>query len=192
MEYLTSGRQILSHFFPHISSQRDIQNLWNCCPNQMLWEAISAYDANLISDFATEVKTSEKTVIKWINNGYIPGASVENNYVPDSARKPYTKARAKNSDAVYCSIVKACMNFCHVVPALYNMRDDEFNGYIDRLIAAGYISTRVADGVTYYDAAITASDFSKSKLLKDLLPIIKATSEGVATAALKYVDSKLI
>mgnify|MGYP000769810710 CR=1 FL=1 len=88
-----------------------------------------------ISDFATEVKTSEKTVIKWINNGYIPGASVENNYVPDSARKPYTKARAKNSDAVYCSIVKACMNFCHVVPALYNMRDDEFNGYIDRLIA---------------------------------------------------------
>lgn len=49
MEYLTSGRQILSHFFPHISSQRDIQNLWNCCPNQMLWEAISAYDANLIT-----------------------------------------------------------------------------------------------------------------------------------------------
>lgn len=145
-----------------------------------------------ISDFATKVKTSEKTVIRWINNGYIPGASVENNYVPDSARKPYTKARAKNSDAVYCSIVKACMNFCHVVPALYDMCDDEFNGYIDRLIAAGYISTRVADGVTYYDAAITASDFSKSKLLKDLLPIIKAASEGVATAALKYVDSKLI
>jgi hypothetical protein len=49
MEYLTSGRQILSHFFPHISSQRDIQNLWNCCPNQMLWEAISASDANLIT-----------------------------------------------------------------------------------------------------------------------------------------------
>ena len=47
MEYLTSGRQILSHFFPHISSQRDIQNLWNCCPNQMLWEAISASDANV-------------------------------------------------------------------------------------------------------------------------------------------------
>ena len=108
-----------------------------------------------ISDFATEVKTSKETVIKWINNGYIPGASVENNYVPDSARKPYTKARAKNSDAVYCSIVKACMNFCHVVPALYNMRDDEFNGYIDRLIAAGYISTRVADGVTYYWRAIS-------------------------------------
>ena len=74
----------------------------------------------------------------------------------------------------------------------FGMRDDEFNGYIDRLIAAGYISTRVADGVTYYDAAITASDFSKSKLLKDLLPIIKAASEGVATAALKYMDSKLI
>ncbi|MEI3071177.1 MAG: hypothetical protein V8T47_01525 [Oscillospiraceae bacterium] len=49
MEYLTSGRQILSHFFPRISSQRDIQNLWNCCPNQMLWEAISASDANLIT-----------------------------------------------------------------------------------------------------------------------------------------------
>jgi hypothetical protein len=44
-----------------------------------------------ISDFATKVKTSEKTVIRWINNGYIPGASVENNYIPDSARKPYTE-----------------------------------------------------------------------------------------------------
>ena len=145
-----------------------------------------------ISDFATKVKTSEKTVIRWINNGYIPGVSADNNSLPESPSKPYTKARPKHSDAVYSSLVQACMNFCHVVPALYNMRDDEFNGYIDRLIAAGYISTRVADGVTYYDAAITASDFSKSKLLKDLLPIIKAASEGVATAALKYVDSKLI
>lgn len=64
-----------------------------------------------ISDFATEVKTSEKTVIKWINNGYIPGASVENNYVPDSARKPYTKARAKEPlNNSLCSVPTRCIS----------------------------------------------------------------------------------
>lgn len=49
MEQVTSGRQILGLFFPQIRSQRDIQNLWNGCPNQMLWEAIKASDAKIVT-----------------------------------------------------------------------------------------------------------------------------------------------
>lgn len=138
-----------------------------------------------ISDFAKKVKTSEKTTIGWIKKDYVPGASIENNYVPDSARKPYTRTRARKSDAIYCSIVKACINRCHVVPALYGICADEFSGYIDRLVAAGYIFKRVTDGITYYDAGIDAGDFNRARLFKDLAPIISAVSEGLATAALK-------
>lgn len=48
-----------------------------------------------ISDFATKHTISERTVRVWIEKGYIPGASLAEDYVPASARKPYTKARAK-------------------------------------------------------------------------------------------------
>lgn len=71
-----------------------------------------------ISDFATKVKISEKTVIKWINNGYIPGASVENNYVPDSARKPYTKARAKKQRHCLLQYSKGVYEFLLCSPSL--------------------------------------------------------------------------
>ena len=63
-----------------------------------------------ISDFATKHTISERTVRVWIEKEYIPGANLNEDCVPASARKPYTKARAKTSDAIYCSIVNASRN----------------------------------------------------------------------------------
>ncbi len=130
---------------------------------------------------------NKKTVIKWVIDGLIPGADLMNNYVPDSARPPYTKARAKNSDAVYVSIVRAAYNRRHVMPQLYNMCDDEFNGYIARLEQAGLIVSRVSDGITYYDATIGATDINKRFILQVIETVTRATAEGVANAALNPV-----
>ncbi len=55
---------------------------------------------------------NENTVMKWIKAGYIPGAYKDDEsneyFIPSLARPPYTKARAKTTDAIYKSIVKAC------------------------------------------------------------------------------------
>ena len=39
----------------------------------------------------------QATVMNWIAKGYVPGADM--NYIPDSAREPYTAARAKRDCA---------------------------------------------------------------------------------------------
>ena len=47
---------------------------------------------------------NRSTVEKWINDELIPNASIENDYIPNSARVPYTKARAKKAESIYRSI----------------------------------------------------------------------------------------
>ena len=60
-----------------------------------------------IDSFALINKVKKKTVEKWIKKGLIPKANLRKDYIPDSARPPYTKARAKNSNAIYYSMVDA-------------------------------------------------------------------------------------
>lgn len=145
-----------------------------------------------IIDFAKKHNTSERTVRGWIEKGYIPGSNLAEDYVPASARKPYTKARAKTSDAIYCSIVNAARNRFHVLPPLYDLCEDEFNGYVDCLVDAGYIVRRTTDGITYYDATPQAKHYKKVELLKAIEPAIKAASEGITTAAFEFAQKELL
>lgn len=129
-----------------------------------------------IEDFAKSKKKSIKIVRNWIKKGYIPGASIEDNYVPNSARIPYTMARAKTANAIYCSIIKAANACLHVFPELYGIGRDEFDGYIRRLEEAGFIEARISDGITYYDATIKAMHSSR----EFILAVIEASSKGIA------------
>ena len=61
----------------------------------------------------------KETVIIWILENLIPGANLATDYVPDSARPPYTKARVKDADSIYCSIVAASRKRYHVLPKTY-------------------------------------------------------------------------
>lgn len=130
-----------------------------------------------IDEFAAKKKKSKKTILKWIRDEYLPAASIANNYVPDSARVPYTKTRAKNANAIYCSIIKAANECMHVFPKLYGISQDEFDGYIRRLVETGLIETRISDGVTYYDATIKSMRISREFILE----IIEASSRGIAS-----------
>lgn len=118
----------------------------------------------------------KKTVIKWINKALIPGANLSKNYIPNSARPPYTKARAKNVSSIYCSMVKACLERRHILPKLYRLCDDEFNGYIEQLVRAGLITKRTTDNIQYYDATISATQYKK----KFILDAIEACTRGIA------------
>lgn len=132
-----------------------------------------------IETFASKMSKSVKIVQKWIQNGYIPGASIKDNFVPDSARIPYTMARAKSADAIYCSIIKAANKRMHVMPELYGLGKDEFDGYIRRLEKAGFIELRVSDGITYYDATLDAMRYSR----EFILDAIEAVSRGITSGA---------
>lgn len=127
-----------------------------------------------------EIKNKKiKTVLKWIYDGFLPNASVDNDYVPDSAREPYF-SRAKESSSIYYSIVYASSHLKHVSNKTYGLTIQEFNSYIDRLIAAGLIEKRIEDGVTYYDATPKVADKKK----RFILDAIAAGTYGI-TKALK-------
>lgn len=118
---------------------------------------------------------NKKTVVDWISKGYIPGANLEKNYVPDSARPPYTRARAKNAGSIYMSIVDASYKRRQVFPALYRLCDEEFESYIENLVQAGLIIKRITDGVIYYDAAVQVENLKR----KFILEAVKAVPNGI-------------
>ena len=132
----------------------------------------------------------KETVISWIKKGYILGADFSANKVPDSARPPYTKARAKKVDAIYLSIVEATRRRLHVLPQIYKICPDEFNNYITQLENAGLIVRRVSDGITYYDLAVSATRLNKKFILDAIERCSKGIAEGVTTALLGHVNPK--
>ena len=142
-----------------------------------------------IETFASNNKRKRKTVEKWIKSGLVPNADIENDYVPDSARQPYTRARAKNTDTIYVSMVKASFYRKHILPVLYNICEDEFNGYVERLVHAGCLEKRISDGVTYYDATISANEINHRFILKALKAIGQGLSEGATNALLNRVGA---
>ena len=142
-----------------------------------------------IQEFAAAKKVKVKTVESWIEKGLIPLADLSENYVPNSARAPYTGARAKKSDAIYTSIVRASKELKHVLPSLYGICDEEFEGYIDRLVEAGFIERRTTDGVTYYDATLMASNTTDKAILHTLEMLVGAAAYGIAKAHLEVAYS---
>ena len=126
----------------------------------------------------------KETVIKWIIEGLIPGGDLANNYVPDSARVPFTQARAKGAKSIYCSIIKATSKQRHVLPQLYNICLDEFNGYIDRLEAAGLIVKRETEGVMYYDLPLNKPKYTRKFIIDAIEACSKGITQGLTAAVL--------
>jgi len=142
-----------------------------------------------IEKFISINKVKRRTVEKWIKDGLIPNADLEKDYIPESARQPFTRARAKNTDAIYVSMVKASFSRKHILPIIYKMCEDEFNGYIERLVKAGCIEKRISDGVTYYDATLQANQIQRSYILEALRVISQGISEGATSAVLNKIGA---
>ena len=127
----------------------------------------------------------KKTVIDWILENLIPGANLEEDFIPDSARPPYTKARAKNAKAIYYSIVVASSKRYHVFPRLYGICEEEFNGYIDRLVAANLIAIRITDDIVYYDATIAGVNINRQFVFDAIELCSRGISQGITAAVLQ-------
>lgn len=71
-----------------------------------------------LQEFSRKCKVTSRTAKKWLKKGLVPGAyyKEEKWVIPESARAPYTSARAKNRKAINSSIIKACVDgnmLCH-------------------------------------------------------------------------------
>lgn len=131
----------------------------------------------------------KETVIKWIKNDLIPGAILEDDFIPNSARVPYTRARARNVQGVYVSIFNAANTRKHVLPKLYGIGFEEFEHYITQMERAGLIERRITDEITYYDVTINAEKPSRKFILDAIKSVSQGISQGVTTACLEHVMS---
>lgn len=127
--------------------------------------------------------SKERIVANWIERGLIPGADAEHGMVPESARPPYTKARAKSANAIYYSILQASRQRRHVMPQLYGMCQAEFDGYIDRLVFAELLVRRETDGITYYDVTLTGADATKQVIFESIGRIAREVAHGIVEAS---------
>lgn len=137
-----------------------------------------------IKDFAEKCGTKEATVVNWLEKGYVPGtAKVDGAFrIPQSARKPYTKNRAKTGSAILKSIIKACDLRLGICAAIYKIPEAEFSGYIDALVRSQLISAYQDEGITYYNITDKGADWLKNQSRKkDWISLI-GTGASVVSA----------
>lgn len=102
-----------------------------------------------VQEFAIECGTKEATVVKRLERGYVPGTTEVDGviFIPQPARRPYTKNRAKTESAILKSIVQACDLRLGICAAVYKIPEAEFCGYIDVLVRSQMISEYQDDGI---------------------------------------------
>ena len=141
-----------------------------------------------LNDYMEKYSIKKHRLTEWIKKGLIPGADIINNYIPDSARKPYTCTRAKKPKAIYKSILKATDQGQHVLPAIFKICQDEFDGYIKRLEEAGKIIVRTTDNIEYYDLPMPQG--VNLEVVESFVEAhSRGISEGTTTALLKAANS---
>ena len=117
------------------------------------------------------------TVKGWIDKGYIPGASFENNFIPDEAKPPYTKSHPKKPGSIYISIVRALIYGYRPIPQCYKtITEKEFyDVYMASLIAGGLVIA-VEDTshniINYYPSEKALEYVQKND--KELLSLLKS------------------
>lgn len=88
---------------------------------------------------------------------------------------PTPKREPKSVSAIYRSIVQATKRRRHVLPQIYDVCPEEFESYINQLIAVGLIVRRKTDGIVYYDAtpkAINADDRTLMQIIRSVASTI--------------------
>lgn len=139
-----------------------------------------------VEEFADKCGKEKATVLKWIQEDYIPGiAKVDGEYIiPNSARRPYTENRAKNGKAILKSLVKACEKQCGICAALYNISEAAFNNYIETLEKEGYISPFTEDDIKYFNVTVKGAEWIKPTLKpSDWITAVNAVATTVSAGS---------
>lgn len=149
-----------------------------------------------IKEFSDINNVSETTVKMWIDKGILPVYIDKNTnkvLIYEYARKPYTRAKAKEGSALYISMSNACANNMHILPKLYAMDEETFNMHIKLLVEAGIIKINDKNGYQLYDITEFASNQYKvnnKKFAKFVIDAISQIAGSVAEGLVRgYIKS---
>lgn len=139
-----------------------------------------------LAQFITESQKSDKTVMGWIKNGLVNGAAYVNGTytISDLSRPPYMHASSRSAASIRKGIVVGCKRSLSVNCKVFKISEDEFNVYVDQLIAADLIEKRVIEGVAYYFSTMRADSMSEKqiyKLMKDFASTVTEAATGAIT-----------
>ena len=133
---------------------------------------------------------NRKTVLKWLESGLVNGARKEDGQwsIPERAWPPYTGCRAKNSTAIYVSMIEACIKRRGVCAKLYNMNEEEFEVYVSNLEKEELITVVEENGAKYLYATTKSDGFVSDRkglrrLIEKLEPVWKTLVQAAASAA---------
>ncbi|MBQ3724147.1 MAG: hypothetical protein II904_01360 [Oscillospiraceae bacterium] len=147
-----------------------------------------------VEEFAKKYKKHKRTVINWVEKGWIPGTITTPTgevVIPEFAMEPYTSARARSGIKVYSSIIRGCMAGKAVCPELFRMPAQLFQKYIGKLVELEYVIEATIDDVTYYLPGVkcleindlTQSDIERviRRALKTIEPVVEVFVKSAAS-----------
>lgn len=154
-----------------------------------------------IAQFVKESGKEIVTVKKWLRDGIVPGARVENNkwVFSDLAMPPFTSTRPKKGDAtsIRKSIIKAALNHKSTCAKLFHLPEEVFNLYVEDLEKHGLITVKtdpLFPGDKFIFTSMKTDEYLKEHGLfgKDgfLTTITSKTIEAAVSALIKNAMEK--
>ena len=143
--------------------------------------------------YMKKTKVTKRTYVdKWIDEGLIPGAVRDGKdySFPESARRPYRDGHLKAgmpADKIRAHIVKASLLRQHISAPVFYMSEGEFKTMIADLESANLLTTRIEDGITYYDSTQKTRGYTKKPLHEIgsfVQGCLRSIAEGATTAAI--------
>jgi hypothetical protein len=142
----------------------------------------------------------KETVMNWLEQGLLPGAKKDREsgewVIPELARPPYTRARAKSTSSIYYSIVRACIDRKGVCAKLYKINQAEFDVYIQILKREELIDVRIDNGVEFYFATLKSQSFFENekglkKYIKGIYSVtVESAAKGATEGGIEYIEKK--
>ena len=139
----------------------------------------------------------KSTVDKWLREGYIPGAFINESTneweFPDSSRRPHAVHLKPNADAnkIRASMVYACIKRHHISAQIYKLGESEFNALIADLVSAGLIEIR-KDGIyAYYDSTHKCQKY-RGRTYSQIAIFVRKCLEVTTEAAVKGLAMAII
>ena len=96
----------------------------------------------------------------------------EPDYIPNSARRPYTLARAKKGTSLIKSILRGLDMGYGVNASIYGISEEQFQAIIQSLIDQEFVISHIEDGITYYDITISGNEKIKSFSSSDWIALV--------------------
>lgn len=143
-------------------------------------------------EFAKKCNVRLTTVKNWVDRNFIPGITRTDEgevIIPNSARKPDTRARAIKHSAIIHRILYDAREGLGICSAVFDKTEAQFDSYINSLVEEKLITIVTEDNVQYYNITVKGLNYIDAKCkLKDNFVTLTPVMVGVAQLVLQCIQ----